>query len=77
MITIQSFEIGILLRKLRVTNRFSQQHVANHLNLSRNSYANWENGKTEITLSNLDKICSFYGIKPEEFFVSSVKQKRV
>lgn len=77
MFAIQPFEIGILLRKLRVANRFSQQHVANHLNLSRNSYANWENGKTEITLTNLDKICSFYGLKPEEFFASSVKQKKV
>jgi transcriptional regulator with XRE-family HTH domain len=77
MFASQPYEIGILLRKLRVANRFSQQHVANHLNLSRNSYANWENGRTEITLTNLDKICSFYGIKPEEFFVSSVKQKRV
>lgn len=73
MFAIQPYEIGILLRKLRVTNRFSQQHVANHLNLSRNSYANWENGRTEITLTNLDMICSFYGLKPEEFFASSVK----
>lgn len=77
MFAIKPFEIGILLRKLRVINGFSQQHVANHLNLSRNSYANWENGRTEITLTNLDKICSFYGLKPEEFFASSVKQKKV
>ena len=74
MNTIQAIEI--LLRKIRVSHGFSQQHVANHLNLSRNSYANWENGKTEISLSNLDKICSFYGLKPEEFFASSLKTEK-
>ena len=61
------FDPGLFLRKLRVSHKFSQQHVANFLGISRNAYAEWENGHTELTLGKLGKICELYEITVHDF----------
>jgi transcriptional regulator with XRE-family HTH domain len=55
-------DIGATLRKIRLTNNYSHQYVADHLNISRKTYINWENNKTDLTLQKCDKICDLYSI---------------
>jgi transcriptional regulator with XRE-family HTH domain len=54
--------IGTTLKKIRLNKKFSQQYVADHLNISRKTYNNWENNKTDLTLQKCDKICELYSI---------------
>ncbi len=56
-------EIGTTLKKIRLAQNYSQQYVADHLNISRKTYVNWENNKTELTLQKCDKICELYHIQ--------------
>ncbi len=55
--------IGTTLKKIRLNNKYSQQYVADHLNISRKTYNNWENNKTDLTLQKCDKICELYSIR--------------
>ena len=61
------FDPGLFLRKLRVSHELSQQHVANYLGISRNAYAEWENGHKELTLNKLGKICELYEMSLYDF----------
>ena len=54
--------IGNTLKKIRLTKNYTQQYVADHLNISRKTYRNWENNKTDLTLQKCDKICELYRI---------------
>lgn len=54
--------------KNREAYRFSQQYVASYLNMSRNAYAKWESGKTDIVLYKLFKLLHLYEISISEFF---------
>lgn len=54
--------IGDQLRKLRISNDYSQAFVATCLGLSRNAYAAWENGLIDFSLSKLEAVCEFYGM---------------
>ena len=64
------FISGLLLKKLRLKHGFSQQYVASYLNMSRNAYAKWESGKTDIVLSGLVKLLELYEITVFDFFKS-------
>ena len=55
--------IGTTLKKIRLNNKYSQQYVADHLNISRKTYNNGENNKTDLTLQKCDKICELYSIR--------------
>jgi transcriptional regulator with XRE-family HTH domain len=59
---------GLLLKKLRLKHGFSQQYVASYLNMSRNAYAKWESGKTDIVLYKLFKLLHVYEISTSDFF---------
>lgn len=54
--------------KTEVKTWFSQQYVASYLNMSRNAYAKWESGKTDIVLYKLFKLLHLYEISISEFF---------
>lgn len=62
------FISGLLLKKLRLKHLFSQQYVASYLNMSRNAYAKWESGKTDIVLYKLFKLLHLYEISISDFF---------
>ena len=47
---------------LRVKNHFTQQEVANKLNLSRSLINNWENGFSNISLKQLIKLAYLYQV---------------
>uniref|UniRef100_UPI00404A7419 helix-turn-helix transcriptional regulator n=1 Tax=Flavobacterium sp. TaxID=239 RepID=UPI00404A7419 len=53
---MQHIRLGQKLRKLRFENGYSQEYIAQCLNLSQKTISNMENDKTTITLNTLKKI---------------------
>ena len=51
------------LTMLRQANNFSQEEVAEKVNISRQAYAKWERGETVPDIEKCDRLASFYGIK--------------
>ena len=47
---------------LREDNDYTQEYISKVLNVSRSSYANWENGDNKIPLEILDKLSVFYNV---------------
>ncbi len=62
--------IGIKLRKLRKSKNWSQEQVADYLNLSQSTYARIENGESQSWACHIDNICSVFEITPEELVKS-------
>ena len=61
-----STTIGNKLKKLRKNRNWSQEHVAELLNLSQSSYARIESGESNSWASHLDKICTVFEVSPED-----------
>ena len=61
-------DAGNIIRKLRVQNGYTQQHVADLLSVSRNAYMAWENNQVELTIRRLRSLCDVYSISLQEFF---------
>ncbi len=66
--------LGLILRKLRVAKGYSQQYVANYMDISRNAYIAWENNKVNLTLEHIIQICILYDIKPSSFVEEYVEK---
>jgi len=49
-------EIGSKLKKIRENKRFSQQEIADILNISQRTYSNMESNKTKIGIAQLSKL---------------------
>lgn len=49
------------LRKKRIENGFTQQQIADDINVNRVTYTNWEKGKREPNFENLIKLASILG----------------
>jgi transcriptional regulator with XRE-family HTH domain len=60
--------ISEVLRRLRVKADFSQQNVADALNLNRSTYTYYETGKTTPDVRTLYKIAQIFGVPVEIFF---------
>ncbi|MXV14879.1 helix-turn-helix domain-containing protein [Hufsiella ginkgonis] len=67
-------DAGNIIRKLRVQNGYTQQHVADLLRVSRNAYMAWENNQVELTLSRLRSLCEVYQISILDFFQANEMQ---
>ena len=50
------------IRNLREDHDLRQRQVAEILNVSQNTYSQYENGVIELTASNLLKLADFYGV---------------
>jgi len=55
-------DIGLTLRKLRNKYKYTQQYLANCLDVSRVTYRKWENNEVDFTLSQLVRISEFYNV---------------
>lgn len=53
--------IGQNLRILREDNCYTQEEVANYLNIHRSAYANYESGEREMPLEYLEKAAKLFG----------------
>lgn len=60
--------IGERLRKARGSLGYTQEDVAEKLNIGRPRYSDIENGKRDVPLKELYKFCEFFG-RPIEYFI--------
>ena len=58
--------IRINMRYYRVINGFTQEQLAEKLNMTEKHYCHLENGKYNMTLENLDMISSIFKKEPWE-----------
>ena len=54
------------LKNIRKENELSQKQVAQKLNVVESCYANWEQGRTEPSISMLRKLCELFKININE-----------
>lgn len=50
------------IREIREDNSFTQQHIADYLNVGQRTYSDYESGKTRIPVDNLLKLAQFYDV---------------
>jgi transcriptional regulator with XRE-family HTH domain len=55
-------EFGATLKKIRLQKGFSQQYVADQLNLTRQTISKWENGRGYPDFENLILLSELYGV---------------
>lgn len=53
------------LKELREEKEFTQEQVAKILNISRQYYGNYENGKNEMPIRHIRTLCIFYGVSAD------------
>lgn len=63
--------IGFNIRKVREQKGFSQEYVANQLNISQASYARLENEDTKVTVDRLFQIAQILETEIGDFFDES------
>ncbi len=61
--------LGKILKALRNSCKYSQQYVADCLNISRNAYMAWENGETQVNMRRLLQICEIYKISLQDLLI--------
>ena len=54
--------VGERLKELRINGGFTQQDVANELQIDRSNYSKYEFGKLEISIDMLITLAKFYGV---------------
>jgi len=54
------------LKEARKAKAFTQKEVAKMLNVVESCYANWEQGRTEPSIDNLQKICVILDISAND-----------
>jgi len=55
------------IRAMRVNANLTQEQVAEKLGITRLSYRNKENGKTEFKLKELLVLCELFGVELNDF----------
>lgn len=58
--------IGQRIRKLRELKNFTQEYMAEQLNMNQGSYSKLESGETDIPFSRLEQIAQVLGLNPED-----------
>lgn len=64
-----------ILRSLRVKNNYSQNAVAEYLDISRQMYNKYENGSAEPSLRNIRKLCRLYNVSAD-IFLQQLSEKQ-
>lgn len=62
--------IGEKIKFLRENSKLTQKHVANELGIAINTLSQYENNNRQPDYETLAKICNFYGVYIDYFFVS-------
>lgn len=68
------FDFGLTLLKYRKAHEFSQQEMANLLNVHKNTYMRWENGNCAPAIMLIPHICRKLGMSPNELFQYSEEE---
>lgn len=56
------------LKELREERKLSQKSVANKLGYAVSTYANWEQGRTEPSISDIYNLLWIFNIEPNDLF---------
>ena len=57
----------IRMRNLREDNDLTQREVAKVINKSQQGYSHIEDGRAELKIEDLVKLCKFYGVTADYF----------
>lgn len=57
---MQNSFMKLRLKELRVENNYTQQFIAEYLNIKQNTYSQYENGLHEVPLESLVKLAGLY-----------------
>jgi len=68
-----SIETALRIKKIREYRNYTQQYMADSLELSQNAYCKIENGTTKLTIDRLETIANILDV-PVESILSSEKQ---
>ncbi len=60
--------VGTNLKRLRNKTKFSQQEIADQLNIDRVTYANWENEMFDIKSQYIPKLADIFAVEIKELF---------
>lgn len=71
MVTQRNVEIGKYLKKLRKSNGFTTEEVANRMKMSTKGINYYELGKREIKAAVFEKLCEIYHTSPDEVLKNS------
>lgn len=63
------------MRNLREDNDLSQKDVGKIINKSQQGYSHIEDGRAELKIDDLIKLCNFYGVSADYFIGISEKKK--
>lgn len=63
------------LKELRNENCYSQEEIANYLNVTQGAYAHYEGGRTKITVHILGKLATLYNVSIEYLMGISDQRK--
>ena len=53
------------IKQLRKEHKLKQQDVANILNVDESTYGRYENGKRQLSIEDLKKLCKFYKVSAD------------
>lgn len=53
------------LKELRINNGLKQKYLADFLNISQNTYSQYENELRQLPLDLLVKLCKFYNVSAD------------
>lgn len=62
-------QLKISLKAARANANLTQADVAKALRKSKQTVVNWENGKTEIDLGNLQALCNLYSLTVDDILL--------
>ena len=57
------------MKAARVLANMTQDDIADKMGISRQCVSHWENGKNNISASQLEQFCEIVGIKMNEIFL--------
>lgn len=60
--------IACNIKRLRDASGFTQDSVANYLNVNRSAYANYETGARELPLNLMEKLADLYGCEMYDLY---------
>lgn len=64
-------QIGNKIRRLREHKGFSQEEMAEKLQISRSAYSRIESGETNSWINHINKLCESLEVKPEELLLNA------
>ena len=64
----------VRMRNLREDNDLTQRDVAKVINKSQQGYSHIEDGRAELKIEDLIKLCKFYGVSAD-YFIGMTENK--